>query len=639
MELNILKSLTIPAHGVQINTMGLSSMQQKIIDSLSPFIVVSAPTGSGKSFVIINHLLKEKKKKILFIAPTKALVNNLYQSSYNYIKNKYSQEYADDVVKVHNQDASQLYKDIGLNVMKTKVNDIWGNSVSGERIVFSTLESLSYILLNKSKQAHMGHGNILSLLTDFDYIVFDEFHSLDSKSFALAGSMAILGNKLKEEGHTISQFLFLSATSIDLTNYFSGMQIKKDDIEFINESILNKDYNRSIHGNMHLHFIKESPVNILKEVLQIKPNNEKLVLISDSLRNHIEYQMEYKNIWLEYNNSASEEDILFSSSLDNKTKSDINDYPFIIATSTVEMGVNINNLNYLIIEPGFNPASFIQRIGRCCRSDQEGHIYISIPKIPQWLQLLVDYKGDIIDINDLMALLSYESLKIYGVIEGSYSTEINVFDSLNNRVNYNTMLYIFGLISKMQKDTNTVNKIALDKIKSIFFSNQFGQQIYKCIKNISSNDNNQNFIKAFWNEALNLRSFDPGIYVQFGNKIEYMSSIWVQRNMDFYSFVRIGEHQNEPLFLSPYNTKQQALNNKITSFLKKVIYPYNNEGIIEIYQNNINIILNEYIKRLNSIFNRPQYKIITNDVGRLLKITGNIPYANTEITTECTEIF
>jgi len=639
MTLNILKSITIPAHGVQMNAMGLSKMQQKIIDSESPFIIVSAPTGSGKSFVIINHLLKEQKKKILFIAPTKALVNNLYQSSYNYIKDRYSQSYADDVVKVHNQDASQSYRDNGLNVIKTKVNDIWGSSVSGERIVFSTLESLSYILLNKIKQSHMGHGNILSLLTEFDYIVFDEFHSLDSKSFSLAGSMAILGNQLKKEGNTVSQFLFLSATPIDLTNYFSGMQINKDDIEFINESILTENYNRSIHGNMHLHFIQERPSNILTEVLKIKPNNEKLVLISDSLRNHIEYQTQYKNIWLEHNHDAHEGNVLFSSSQDYNANVNINDFSFIIATSTVEMGVNISDLNYLIIEPGFDPSSFLQRIGRCCRSDKEGHIYISVPNIPEWMQFLIDYQGDTLEINDLMALLSYESLKIYGIIESSYSKDIDVFQNLNNRVNYNTMLYIYGLISKMQKDTSTANRIALDKIKSLFFSNQFGQQLYRCLKNISSTPNNQNFIKAFWDEALNLRSFDPGIYVKFGNKIEYISTIWAQRNMDFYSFVYIGEHKNESLFSSPYLTKKEALNDKITSFLRNVVYPYNKEGSIEIYKNNVNIILNEYIKRLNHIYNRPQYKPIINDVGRLLKITGNIPYVNTEITTECTEIF
>ena len=68
--------MKILAHSVPRLESGLSPMQEKLLTSPKFVRLVSAPTGSGKSYVFVRDAI-ENNKRILFIVPTKRLLQNL----------------------------------------------------------------------------------------------------------------------------------------------------------------------------------------------------------------------------------------------------------------------------------------------------------------------------------------------------------------------------------------------------------------------------------------------------------------------------------------------------------------------------------------------------------------------------------
>ena len=78
------------------------------------------------------------------------------------------------------------------------------------------------------------------------------------------------------------------------------------------------------------------------------------------------------------------------------------DHQMIIGTSAVEMGVNFQQVDAAIIEPGQDAAALLQRIGRVARGSQPGIVHISKPQrdVPSHVVQLQRCEG-IIPVNDL----------------------------------------------------------------------------------------------------------------------------------------------------------------------------------------------------------------------------------------------
>ena len=68
--------MIIRAHSVPIMASGLSPMQERLLHSDKFVRLVSAPTGSGKSYAFMRAVLDEGEH-VLFIVPTKRLLQNL----------------------------------------------------------------------------------------------------------------------------------------------------------------------------------------------------------------------------------------------------------------------------------------------------------------------------------------------------------------------------------------------------------------------------------------------------------------------------------------------------------------------------------------------------------------------------------
>ena len=68
--------MIIRSHSVPTQTSGLSPMQERLLRSDKYVRLVSAPTGSGKSYAFLRAVLEEDAH-VLFIVPTKRLLQNL----------------------------------------------------------------------------------------------------------------------------------------------------------------------------------------------------------------------------------------------------------------------------------------------------------------------------------------------------------------------------------------------------------------------------------------------------------------------------------------------------------------------------------------------------------------------------------
>src|SRR5262249_23833224 len=86
----------------------------------------------------------------------------------------------------------------------------------------------------------------------------------------------------------------------------------------------------------------------------------------------------------------------------------------IIGTSALEMGVNFQGVNAAIIEPGYDAAAMLQRIGRVARGSQSGVVYVSKPQreVPSHFVHLQQCEG-IIPVNNLRE--TFEPLRRFNI--------------------------------------------------------------------------------------------------------------------------------------------------------------------------------------------------------------------------------
>ena len=83
--------MLIPAHSVPTRASGLSPMQEQVLHSERFVRLVSAPTGTGKSYAFMQAVLNGNKR-VLFIVPTKRLLQNLRDDACDQARAKWRQE-------------------------------------------------------------------------------------------------------------------------------------------------------------------------------------------------------------------------------------------------------------------------------------------------------------------------------------------------------------------------------------------------------------------------------------------------------------------------------------------------------------------------------------------------------------------
>lgn len=386
--------MIIRAHSVLLLPSRLSAMQERLLCSEKFVRLVSAPTGSGKSYAFMRAVLDEGKH-VLFIVPTKRLLQNLIEDAREQAREQLrKQGWKDNRINAWIDEqiiewSGNQTPDGDENLTATRVRQfLHGGLASGGRIMFAIPEVVVQ-MISGIRMAGASVINPLLYLRRFDHVVFDEFHTIDDRSFGLACLFSLLA--VEERQGKVS---LLSATPVDVTPVLKQVGVAPDDVEKIAENIVDghPPGHRPIHGNVMVSLrecsLPESVRLNLPELRNSVAGGRTVIVIYDSMKKLQKEESELRTLL--HGVGIREEKILTMSSIDDSVRkpgeprrgrryADPRGYGALLCTSLVEIGVNFGS-TLMFMDSGHNLASFMQRIGRVSRGADDGQVIVSLPE-------------------------------------------------------------------------------------------------------------------------------------------------------------------------------------------------------------------------------------------------------------------
>ena len=136
----------------------------------------------------------------------------------------------------------------------------------GGEMIIAIPETVSAILLRLKLDLGLSDASPLDFLTQFDHIVFDEFHTIDPRGYGMA---AVFAKLACEFPMTRAKLSFLSATPLDIGRVLQHLGIAENSLKYLCEKVLNgesiQNKDRIIHGDVHLQFANTPDLyNLLK---------------------------------------------------------------------------------------------------------------------------------------------------------------------------------------------------------------------------------------------------------------------------------------------------------------------------------------------------------------------------------------
>ncbi len=388
--------MIIQAHSVPIMASGLSPMQERLLRSDKFVRLVSAPTGSGKSYAFMRAILDEGAH-VLFIVPTKRLLQNLINDAREQAREQlHSRGWGDaqveawideQIVEWSGNQANDGTESLAATRVRQFLN---GGALSGGRVIFAIPEVV-VTMVSGIRIAGASTVNPFLYLRHFDHIVFDEFHTIDDRSFGLACLFSLLA--VAERRGKVS---FLSATPIDVTKVLERLGVGDGEVEQISEKIIagHPPGHRPIHGDVTLSLrecsLSESIRLNIDAVRDSIDQGYTVIVIYDSLRQLKqeagELESEIQRVLIK--SGIQDSKILTINSIDDSKQkqgeprrgrryADPREYDVLLCTSSVEIGVTFRS-NLMFMEPGFGLASFMQRVGRVSRGADNGQVIVSL---------------------------------------------------------------------------------------------------------------------------------------------------------------------------------------------------------------------------------------------------------------------
>ena len=384
--------MLIKAHSVPRLASGLSPMQERLIRSGKHVRLVSAPTGSGKSYAFMHAVLDEGAH-VLFIVPTKRLLQNLINDARDQAR-KQLQNRGWNEIRIQAWMGEQIIEWSGNqaemadeSLSATRAGQVLNTAshLSG-RVIFAIPEVVVG-MISGIRVKGASAVNPFLYLRQFDHVVFDEFHTINDRAFGLVCLLALIA--VTEQQGKIS---LLSATPIDVTNVLQRIGIDPEHIEYISEEIVDGHPNghRQIHGDVILSQrecgLSDSIRLSIADVRASIKEGSTVIVIYDSLRRLKQDEPDIRETLI--GAGVKEIRILTISSIDDsESKSgepkrgrryaDPREYDVLLCTSSVEIGVTFHS-TLMFTEVGQNLASFVQRIGRVARGAYNGNIIVSL---------------------------------------------------------------------------------------------------------------------------------------------------------------------------------------------------------------------------------------------------------------------
>ena len=406
--------MIIRSHSVPILPSGLSPMQERLLRSKKLVRLVSAPTGSGKSYAFMRAVLDESAH-VLFIVPTKRLLQNLLEDACVQARERLREcgwgearigTWIDErIIEWSGNQAD----DGRQRLSATRVRQFFdGGANAGGRVIFAIPE-IAVRMISGIHITGASTVNPFLYLRRFDHIVFDEFHTIDDRSFGLACLFSLLA--VEERQGKVS---LLSATPIDVTKVLERMGVGPNDVETIVEEIVDGHApgHRPIHGNVAISLRECSlPDSIALSIDAVRASiagGRTVIVIYDSLERLKQEEMAIRSILVEA--GLPNASVLPINSIDDSERkpgeprrglryADPRDYDVLLCTSSVEIGVTFRS-TLMFTEAGFGLASFVQRVGRVSRGADDGQVIVSLPEGRRSRQAWTRRIADVVEQHD-----------------------------------------------------------------------------------------------------------------------------------------------------------------------------------------------------------------------------------------------
>lgn len=532
---------------------GLSPLQQALLAAPERVRIADAPTGAGKSYAF-QYAMARQNARVLFIIPTRRLAQNLAVGLLHDLMEKegWHEETARAKVAIWSSDETARLKEQGLVHVGghrlrqlQSLDDTWEE---GE-IIFAIPEVVSHLLLRPSLQAGQAAKGIFDLLTHFEHIVFDEFHTIEPRGFGLAAVCAKLSAVFPWSRAKVS---FLSATPLDICPVLDRLGVPAEQVKLLREEV--GDKGRPLHGDVLLGFSGASSlaelIEIHKEQIAEEARNRcQTVVIYDQLgdlrRELPKLGRTLKSIGIEANRA------LVINSIDDSGRDgptalgftagrwqDPDRFDVLIATASVEMGVTFRAANLMFMEPGFEPLNFLQRYGRAARRGEDGRVWVrcdeSMRSDKPWLRELCSWverhEGLRVSIENLTVQLSRSKQVQFRETGQDHA---RYFGALPNRAAFSAGLYWNALLAHPSNKGHRFEHLAKHQP-------QTAKAVYGWLKEVRKMQNDRFFGAAvkswcdrFETLAYTLRSIGPRLrIVESDGRVIYPDLHWLRRETD-----------------------------------------------------------------------------------------------------------
>lgn len=480
-------SVTICRHAVRSLDSGLSPLQHDLLNHPAKVRVADAPTGAGKSYAFQRAMLAGQR--ILFIVPTRRLAQNLLHGLRGFLETQgWDKEKRDNKTALWSSDETNRLLDTGAiggkQITGYRIRQIYelDDTREGGEMIIAIPETVSAILLRHRLDLGLSDTSPLDFLTQFDHIVFDEFHTIDPRGYGMAAVFAKLSCEFLS---TRAKLSFLSATPLDIQPVLHRLGIPEEATTRLSEHVVSGEHieseDRIVHGDVRLCFVDVPDMYSLLfdhasliEKQVVKAERGLVVVIYNSVT---ELQLQVNRLAEFFDQlGISRAQRLLVNSIDDSGRGAIaerqfttgkqhnpNDFKVLVATASVEMGVTFDT-DLLFMELGFEPLNFLQRYGRAARGDFAGTVLarwdenlkkrlVWLPKLLCWAE---QQAGQTCKIDDLSRTLKGSVVRRFSAEDGS---ELNDFGSLPQRT-----LWLAGFYWFMLQQQTGYNRYLRDRL-------------------------------------------------------------------------------------------------------------------------------------------------------------------------------
>ena len=309
------------------------------------FIILSE-TGTGKSIStflpFFVHKLSKINKKLIYVAPLKALVNDIYKNLNSLIKN------LDININLQKRTGDVSYK--------VKKNQLFKQP----DIILTTPESLAVLFTKKESK---------EIFLNIDYLIIDELSEIintkrGDQLILLLSKILNLNNKIK---------LISSSTHVKNNSYLENWISINGKTKIIRNNFekkleINLLYSKKLPNSGH------SCDHVLEKIYQILKRNRTIIFVNTRAQAEllfISITKKYKDLKFAIHHGSLSKKIRLETE-ENMRNNQIN---AIISTSSLEMGIDWDTISQIInigTPKGVN--RLVQRVGR------SNHKYYSVPK-------------------------------------------------------------------------------------------------------------------------------------------------------------------------------------------------------------------------------------------------------------------